>query len=231
MELKPITAGTPAPRGARAIIKCDGSCPKNPGPMGIGFHIDVLPTSNATGYRTEYGYRLGDGTNNIAEYQALVASLREALRQGITEVDVYSDSLLIVNHVNGKWETKDGKLKALCTEAIGLSKLFTGFKLSHIPREQNDTADHLSRTPTEPSLPSPSEAPHLHTVEIDITTARKRTMTRGHAALIRYWWVTGKCQNEYRLARIFGGTESSLGKVGRGETYRDVTEHDLPRIR
>lgn len=216
-----ITEKTNPPSGYRAIIHCDGSCPANPGVMGIGFTIDGQFSTNNAQFLISYGYRLGPGTNNVAEYLGLIASLREALRQGVTHADVFADSLLMVNQVNGAWKCKDGRLKVLLAEAQGLKNLFSRLILSHIPREENHIADGLSKNPTDPSLPPPE-------VEIDITTGRHRTLTRRQAAMIRYWWKTRRCQNEYRLARIFGGTESALGKIGRGETYKDITEADLP---
>lgn len=214
-----ISRDTPAPQGAKATIHCDGSCPANPGPMGIGFFIDIATEEGFD--RIEYGYRLGVGTNNRAEYLGLIASLREALRTGVTHATIFSDSMLIVNQVNGKWEPKDTRLKPLHAEAVGLARLFTSFTLSHIPREENELADRLSKNPTDPTLPPPS-------IEIDLSSPVRRKLSRQQAAMIRWWWKTRRCQNEYRLARIFGGTESHFGKVGRGELYKDITEGDLP---
>lgn len=219
-----ITAQTKPPHGRIATAHCDGSCPANPGPMGIGFHITFIdvPTSEPGEY-VQFGYRLGSGTNNQAEYLALIASLREAHRQNITHLSVFSDSQLMVNQVNGEWEVKDGRLKPLCDEAQGLARMFVTFVLTHVPREENALADRLSKNPTDPSLP-PTD------IEIPFR-AKSRKLSRRQAAMIRWWWVTRRCQNEYRLARIFGGTESHLGRIGRGEQYKDITAFDLPGTR
>lgn len=219
-----ITKETTPPRGLSATIYCDGSCPENPGVMGIGYSISIHPQPpEGTGYQLDYGYRLEKGTNNQAEYLALVSSLRDALRQGVTHVEVFSDSMLMVQQVNGKWKVKETSLKNLAEEAIGLSKLFTRFKLAHVNRDYNAHADYLSKHPTEPSLPP-------RTIEIDTRSLRirRRQLTRWQAALIRYWWVKDICRNEYRLERLFGGTASNHGKLGNGLTYRDITQYDLP---
>lgn len=219
-NLTPISMLTPEPPSPRAVIFCDGSCPKNPGPMGIGFSLvtdDGSPDVNV-------GYRLGEGTNNQAEYNALIAALRYALRQGTLRVQIFSDSLLMVNHVNHTWECKDGTLKKLLDEVHGLSAMFVEFNLTHVHREDNGKADILSKNPTDdesilPALPTE--------IQLGNGNRRRRTLPRLQAALIRWWWKTRRCQNEYRLARIFGMTESVLGKIGSGDTYKDITEGDL----
>lgn len=220
-----ITAKTPAPTGLHAIAWCDGSCPANPGPMGIGFRLVLNPALETTAGEDnqiiEFGYRLGPGTNNKAEYHALIATMREALRRGVTHLEVHTDSMLMAQQVVGNWKVKDHELHVLHQEATGLAALFTEFDIHHIRREYNADADRLSKNPTDPSLPPP-------VIEIDLATPVRRKLTRQQAAMVRFWWKTHRCQNEYRLARIFGGTPSHMGRIGRGEQYADITERDLP---
>lgn len=213
---------TPCPTGRRATIHCDGSCPRNPGPMGIGFLIDIHPEAdNETGYRVSYGYQLPPGTNNQAEYLALVHAMRECLKHGITHAAFLMDSLLVVKQVGRQWGPKETVMKRLCEEARGLAQMFVEFSLKHIDREENEDADHLSRTPTEPTLPPTS-------IEMEIGKKRRSKLSRQQAAMIRWWWVTHRCRNEYRLSRIFGITCSYAGRIGKQEKLADIWESDLP---
>ena len=215
-----ITRDTPAPDGLHAHIFCDGSCPENPGPMGTGYVINIDQGDNIPTF-IECGARFNSGTNNRAEYLSLIFALRTALRSGITHVQIYMDSLLVVNQVGGRWKVRDGLLKLLHTEATGLMAMFSFATLEHIPRENNQRADELSRTPTEPdTLPSD--------LEINLKGKRQRVLSRWQAAMVRWWWVTHRCQNEYRLSRIFNVTPSHLGRIGEGKAYPDITARDLP---
>lgn len=221
----PISKNTPAPTHYSATLYSDGSCPANPGPMGIGFSLAVTPEhSGATGFMVDDGYRLGPGTNNKAEYLALIAGLRSALRHGVSHIRCFSDSMLVVRQVRGEWEVKDVALKNLCDEAIGLSQMFSSFALSHIPREENTIADHLSKNPTDPAALPPD-------IDLDLNPPKARKMSRFDAARIQYWWQRRICQNEYRLARLFGVSRSFAGRIGRREQYKDITEADLERPR
>lgn len=213
---KPITRDTPAPTGLSATLEIDGSCPANPGPMGIGYliHLDESPVIRV-------GLRFTPGTNNQAEYLGLIFALRHALRLGVTHAKVFMDSQLVVNQVNGTWTCRDYHLQVLHTEAVGLRQLFSRLELKHICRDDNADADYLSKNPTYLD-------PHPADLEINLTGPRTRKLTRQQAAMIRWWWKTRRCQNECRLARIFNGTPSHMGRIGKGKQYRDVTESDLP---
>jgi ribonuclease HI len=222
----PINCKSARPAGAEAVIWCDGSCPANPGPMGIGYVLHVNPEWAAGGTEIKsyrYGSRLGPGTNNQAEYYSLIAALREALRQCVTHITVHMDSLLVVNHVLGKWKCKDYKLRMLLQEAAGLAVMFTSFKLDHVLREFNTEADALSKHPIEPSLP-----PNPTEINFIGNRVRRRKLSRCQAALIKYWYEKNICRNEYRVARIFGIANSFAGKIGQGEKYPDISEADLP---
>jgi ribonuclease HI len=211
-----INRYTPPPQGLCAVIHTDGSCPENPGPMGIGYHIAISDKPPIL-----VGTRFTPGSNNRAEYLALIWALRHALRLGVTHAEVFSDSKLMVQQVGGSWEVRDGLLKRFHEEATGLVRMFTFLELSHIPRADNDASDYLSKHPTT-TQEQPGE------IEINLKGPRTRKLTRQQAAMIRWWWTTHRCQNEYRLARIFNGTPSHMGKIGRGESYKDVMPLDLP---
>ncbi|PKA46092.1 hypothetical protein AXF42_Ash015383 [Apostasia shenzhenica] len=84
-------------------------------------------------------------TNNQAEYEALIAGLNFALSMAIKRIQVFSDSLLVVNQVNQTFETKDEVLKKYLKLARSLISLFENFSLTHIPREENQVADRLAK--------------------------------------------------------------------------------------
>ena len=88
---------------------------------------------------------LGSVTNNIAEYQALIAGLQEAQRLGTREVEVYLDSELVVNQVNGLYRVRDAKLKTLEGEVRRRLGHFARWVIRYIPREANREADRLAR--------------------------------------------------------------------------------------
>lgn len=97
-----------------------------------GFRIEEL---------SEY---LGSGTNNIAEYTAVIRALETAHRLGDKEVHIKSDSQLIIRQLTGEYKVKDPKLKPLKTQVESLCR---GLRVSfeHIPREHNTEADKLSK--------------------------------------------------------------------------------------
>lgn len=216
-----INRMTPAPCGSSAIIHTDGSCPKNPGMMGIGYHVEETSTD---GEKVEYeaGYRVGIGTNNKAEYLALIAAMRVCLERCVTHARIFMDAQIVVRQMTGAYKVKSGSLRMLNTEAMGLARLFTKCEFIHVPRDKNAYADTLSHSPTEPVLP-PS------TVEIQLKGSRIRVLNRTQAAMVRYWWEKGLCRNENRLQRIFGKVSfSTIRGVGMGKTYRDLRVRDLP---
>lgn len=218
----PISHATPEPPGLSARGFFDGSCPKNPGPMGIGYAWSILPSSPEDKPNDfEQGYRLGDGTNNRAEYLALIALLRDALRSGVTEIDLFTDSRVIMGHLTLGWKVTPS-LKHFNAEAAGLLRLYTRWSLTHIDRESNTDADYLSKHPTDPSLPPPE-------IEIDITRAIQRKLSRRQAAMVRWWWKTHRCRSERLLARLFGtpGSFSQYRRIGEGKAYADLCEGDL----
>jgi ribonuclease HI len=85
----------------------------------------------------------GDGTNNIAEYRAVLAGLEKAKSLGATEIEVRIDSKLAVEQLNGRYKVKNERLKALHAQAIELLSNFQS-TVMHVPREQNQRADELA---------------------------------------------------------------------------------------
>lgn len=117
----------------------DGAARGNPGPAGAGAY--VLPDG---GPARELFEALGRATNNEAEYRALLLALGEAARRGATEVAIFSDSLLLVEQINGRFRMKAENLKPLFREAIVRAKSFPRFSITHVRREKNRDADRLA---------------------------------------------------------------------------------------
>ena len=133
------TEGILRDEGGRAHVYFDGASRGNPGPAAIGW---VVVTDG--GIVTEGGKRIGTKTNNQAEYEGLVQALAVAREFGFDEVDVRSDSELLVKQVTGAWNVNDPQLKAYRVRALELLEQFDDWSLSHVPREINDRADRLA---------------------------------------------------------------------------------------
>ncbi len=124
----------------KLIINTDGTAEPNPGPAAIGATIkDEQGKVIAT-----ISQRIGRATNNQAEYRAIIAALEKALSLGARQVDIRSDSELVVRQLNGRYRVKKASLKPLYQQVKQLSSQFEGFNITHIPREQNKEADRLA---------------------------------------------------------------------------------------
>ena len=124
---------------ARHHLYTDGGARGNPGPAGIGA---VLLTASGDVVE-ELGDFIGTATNNVAEYQALLAGLELALDRGVERLDVFLDSELVVRQVNGQYKVKDAGLKPLHAQACQLLSRFPEVDVKHVRREQNAEADRL----------------------------------------------------------------------------------------
>jgi ribonuclease HI len=127
-------------RSPRTRLFTDGAARGNPGPAGAGAVI-VNPAGHIV---AKLGKFLGESTNNVAEYTGLILGLRRAKAMGIKELDVFSDSELIVKQIHGDYAVKADHLKALHEEAQTLLKGFPDVHVAHIPREENAAADEMS---------------------------------------------------------------------------------------
>ena len=90
--------------------------------------------------------RLGVGTNNVAEYSALIEALKQAHRLGAKSLEIRSDSQLLVRQMTGKYRVKNPGLARLFLEAQKLLEKFDDVKFVHIPRNLNKVADRLAKT-------------------------------------------------------------------------------------
>jgi len=121
-------------------IFTDGGCSGNPGEAAIGVVIKEGIKNVKTLSRA-----IGQGTNNIAEYTALIVALQEALILRADDVSVKSDSELMVKQVSGAYAVKHENIKPLFAQVKHLITGFKSFQIAHVPREQNSEADALVR--------------------------------------------------------------------------------------
>ena len=121
-------------------LHVDGASRGNPGEAGFGVHVT---DPDGTEVASLYGY-LGRATNNVAEYQALLHGLRFALARGVSRVEVFSDSELLVRQLEGRYRVKNAGLLPLHREAAGLLARFERARVAHVPRERNREADALA---------------------------------------------------------------------------------------
>jgi len=120
-------------------IFVDGACSGNPGPAGIGV---VIKRGGKT--VVEISRPIGEATNNIAEYSALVCALQEALVLKAARVNISTDSELMFHQLTGSYKVKDQKLKFLHDQVQQLKRGFANVELVHVPREKNKEADKLA---------------------------------------------------------------------------------------
>jgi probable phosphoglycerate mutase len=124
----------------KAVLHADGGARGNPGPAGIGV---VLKDSSGE-VLGEIAQGIGHATNNVAEYKALIEGLELALASGVTDLDIFLDSELVVSQLKGDWKIKKDTLRALAVQARRLMNRFEKTTISHVPREQNSDADKLA---------------------------------------------------------------------------------------
>ena len=124
----------------KARLHTDGGARGNPGPAGIGVvltHADGVVID-------EIARGIGETTNNVAEYQALIAGLELALEHHVSDIEVHVDSELVVHQVRGAWKIKSDRLRALAVKARALMGRFQSSSIKHVRRERNADADKLA---------------------------------------------------------------------------------------
>jgi ribonuclease HI len=123
----------------KAKLSTDGGARGNPGPAAYAY---VLETPDGTVLDAR-GETIGVATNNVAEYCALVAGLEAALERGVTELEVVSDSELLVKQMRGEYKVKNAALRTLSLKASRLARELGKVTYKAVPREHNELADRL----------------------------------------------------------------------------------------
>jgi ribonuclease H / adenosylcobalamin/alpha-ribazole phosphatase len=122
------------------IVSCDGASRGNPGPAGIGVQI----TDDDGAVVAEIARGIGETTNNVAEYTAVIEGLSRADELGAATVTLRSDSLLLINQLTGRYRVKMAHLEPLHRRARSIAAGFDRVSFEHVRREQNQEADRLA---------------------------------------------------------------------------------------
>ena len=123
----------------KAKLSTDGGARGNPGPAAFGY---VLEAEDGH-VLAAHGEAIGRATNNVAEYRGLVAGMAKATELGVTELEVLSDSELLVKQMRGEYKVKNEALRTLWEEASALERRFDRVRYSAVRREHNELADRL----------------------------------------------------------------------------------------
>ncbi|MCC6223361.1 MAG: reverse transcriptase-like protein [Thermoleophilia bacterium] len=129
----------PIPPAVKARLFTDGGARGNPGPAALGY---VLEAEDGTVLDAR-GEAIGVATNNVAEYRALLAGLAAAAELGVTELEVVSDSELVVKQMTGEYRVKNAALRELSLEAARLARRLGTVRYTAVRRERNVLADRL----------------------------------------------------------------------------------------
>ncbi len=122
----------------RLRVNVDGGARGNPGPAAIGVVI-----RSGEEVVAEVSERIGEATNNVAEYRALLAGIARAGELGATELELVGDSELVVKQVRGEYKVKNQGIRLLHAEVLDALGSFESWTIEHVRREENAEADAL----------------------------------------------------------------------------------------
>ena len=123
----------------KAKLSTDGGARGNPGPAAFGY---VLETEDGH-VLAAHGEAIGRATNNVAEYRGLVAGMEKAAELGVDELEVVSDSELLVKQMQGEYRVKNEALRVLWEDANDLERRFRRVRYTAVRRAHNELADSL----------------------------------------------------------------------------------------
>jgi probable phosphoglycerate mutase len=152
---------------SHVIVEADGGSRGNPGPAGYGAVVKDASTDEVLAERKE---SLGVVTNNVAEYNGLIAGLTAAAELGASTVDVRMDSKLVVEQMSGRWKIKHPDMQPLAERAKELAVGFSRVKYDWIPRAENSHADRLANEAMDAAAGKPVAVPKLPTRRPDRAT-------------------------------------------------------------
>jgi len=124
---------------SRVTVNVDGGARGNPGPAAIG----VVLRNGDGSVLEEVGETIGEATNNVAEYRALLRGIELAAGRGAAEVELIGDSELVVRQVEGRYKVKNAGMKELHEEVKKALRGFDSWSIRHVRRADNADADRL----------------------------------------------------------------------------------------
>jgi ribonuclease HI len=123
----------------RVVVNVDGGSRGNPGPAAVAA-VASDPSGEVVGERSE---TIGDATNNVAEYRAVLLGIELARELGADELELVGDSKLIVEQVRGNWKIKQEHLRPLRAQVVDALQEFDEWSIRHVRRGHNERADEL----------------------------------------------------------------------------------------
>jgi ribonuclease HI len=123
----------------KARLSTDGGARGNPGPAAFGYVLE----SEDGHVLAAHGEAIGHATNNVAEYSGLLAGMAKAAELGVDELEVVSDSELLVKQMQGEYRVKNETLRALWEDANDLERRFRRVRYTAVRRAHNELADRL----------------------------------------------------------------------------------------
>ena len=124
---------------SRAVVNVDGGARGNPGPAAIG----VMVRDSSGELLEKLGEKIGEATNNVAEYRALLRGIELAAAHGATDLELIGDSELVVRQVEGRYKVKNAGMKELHAEVKKALRDFDSWTIRHVRRAENADADRL----------------------------------------------------------------------------------------
>jgi len=124
---------------SRVTVNVDGGARGNPGPAAIG----VVVRNGGGEVLAEVGETIGEATNNVAEYRALLRGIELAAAHDANEIELIGDSELVVRQVEGRYKVKNAGMKELHEEVKRALRDFDSWSIRHVRRENNADADRL----------------------------------------------------------------------------------------
>jgi probable phosphoglycerate mutase len=141
----------------RFIVEADGGSRGNPGPAGYGALVRDAETGIVLAERSE---SIGTATNNVAEYNGLIAGLRAAAEiDPRADIEVRMDSKLVMEQMSGRWKVKHPDMKPLAATAAEAARSFARITYTWVPREQNKDADRLANEAMDRATGRPPKSP------------------------------------------------------------------------
>ena len=123
----------------KIVVHVDGGARGNPGPAAVAA-VASSPDGDELGERNEF---IGEATNNVAEYRALLLGLELARELGATDVEVVNDSELVARQIGGEYKVKNAALRELFVETMRELREFDRWSVRNVRREHNVRADEL----------------------------------------------------------------------------------------
>jgi probable phosphoglycerate mutase len=197
------------------VVEADGGSRGNPGPAGYGAVV-LDPDTGRT--LAERKAAIGINTNNVAEYQGLIAGLGAAREVGADEVRVRMDSKLVVEQMSGRWQVKHSSMRPLAQQARELAASFSQISFEWIPRSQNSHADRLANEAMDAAAGGSSEP---------VSSSRREPAPANNNGA----WLAPDATPTRLILLRHGVTEFSVARRFAGRSDLELTDTGLEQAR